>query len=101
MVAAPSAAPGAEASTPGTPEGLDSTGPSLLGVGVVVWLSSELMFFAGLFAAYFTLRAGTKVWPPPNSELAVFRTGLATLILIGSSFTMHHAVKKADRGDRS
>ena len=31
--------------------------PSPLGVGVVVWLASELMFFSGLFAAYFTLRA--------------------------------------------
>ena len=44
--------------------------PSLLGVGVVVWLASELMFFAGLFAAYFTLRASNDVWPPDGVELA-------------------------------
>ena len=31
--------------------------PTPLGVGVVVWLSSELLLFAGLFAAWFTLRA--------------------------------------------
>ena len=35
--------------------------PSILGVGVVVWLASELMFFAGLFAAYFTLRSSSDV----------------------------------------
>ena len=29
-----------------------------------MWLSSELMFFAGLFAMYFTVRANNlNVWP--------------------------------------
>src|SRR4029450_7938065 len=30
--------------------------PSMVSVGTVVWLSSELMFFAALFAAYLTVR---------------------------------------------
>ena len=75
--------------------------PSLLGVGVVVWLSSELMFFAGLFAAYFTLRSDSKVWPPAGVELATGRTGLATLVLLASSFTMHKAVRGAEHADRA
>ncbi len=29
----------------------------MVSVGTIVWLSSELMFFAGLFAMYFTIRA--------------------------------------------
>ena len=29
----------------------------MVSVGTIVWLSSELMFFAALFAAYFTIRA--------------------------------------------
>src|SRR5262249_2344473 len=33
--------------------------PAPLQVGVIVWLASELMFFSGLFAAYFSLRADT------------------------------------------
>ncbi len=74
--------------------------PSILGVGVVVWLSSELMFFAGLFGAWFTLRASNDVWPPDDVHLAVARTGLATIILIASSFTIHVAVDRAERGDR-
>jgi cytochrome c oxidase subunit 3 len=74
--------------------------PSILGVGVVVWLSSELMFFAGLFGAWFTLRASNEVWPPEDAHLAVARTGLATLVLISSSVTMHYAVDAAERGDR-
>jgi cytochrome c oxidase subunit 3 len=29
--------------------------PNMVSVGTIVWLSSELMFFAGLFAMYFTI----------------------------------------------
>ena len=38
--------------------------PNLVAVGTIVWLSSELMFFAGLFAIYFTTRAvqGPAIW---------------------------------------
>ena len=74
--------------------------PSSLGIGVVVWLSSELMFFAGLFAAYFTLRASTSTWPPVGVELSTVRTGMATAVLIASSGTVHLAVRHAEAGDR-
>ena len=42
-------------------------------LGMLLFITSEIMFFAGLFAAYFALRAGytevigvvpTHVWPP-------------------------------------
>src|SRR5688572_10336456 len=73
----------------------DDRRASPLGVGVVVWLASELMFFAGLFAAYFTLRSAAKEWPPDGVELATARTAIATAVLVASSFTMHAAVKAA------
>jgi cytochrome c oxidase subunit 3 len=75
--------------------------PSSLAVGVVVWLASELMFFAGLFAAYFTLRSTNDVWPPEEVELAVVRAGIFTGVLVASSFTMHGAVVAARRDDRA
>jgi heme/copper-type cytochrome/quinol oxidase subunit 3 len=34
--------------------------PDPVAVGTIVWLGSEVMFFAGLFAIYFT-----RVVPPP------------------------------------
>ena len=43
--------------------------PDALSVGVIVWLASELMFFAGLFAGWFTLRAENDPWPPHGAEL--------------------------------
>ncbi len=30
--------------------------PDFVAVGTIIWLASELMFFAALFAAYFTVR---------------------------------------------
>jgi cytochrome c oxidase subunit 3 len=77
-----------------------TTNLSTLSVGVVVWLASELMFFAGLFAAWFTLRSVNDVWPPEGVELATARTAVATLVLIASSGTMHLAVEAARHDDR-
>ena len=46
------------------------TRPNMVSVGTIIWLSSELMFFAGLFAMYFTARArATEGWPPEPTEL--------------------------------
>ena len=74
--------------------------PSALGVGVIVWLASELMFFAGLFAAYFTIRSVNDVWPPDDVELETVRTAIATVVLVSSSGAMRMAVVAAARGDR-
>jgi cytochrome c oxidase subunit 3 len=74
--------------------------PSIVGVGVVVWLASELMFFAGLFGAYFTLRSVNDAWPPDGVELPTARTAAATAVLIASSGTMHLAIEAARREDR-
>jgi cytochrome c oxidase subunit 3 len=76
------------------------TRPPLLNVGVMVWLGSELMFFAGLFAAYFTVRAQDTiggVWPPKGIHLDVLQSGIFTGILVASSFTMQRALWSEER----
>jgi len=73
---------------------------SPLAVGVVVWLASELMFFGGLFAAYYTLRSVDRDWPPAGVELDTLRALLFTVVLVSSSVTMHVSVLAAERGDR-
>jgi cytochrome c oxidase subunit III len=71
----------------------------VLTVGTVVWLASELMFFSGLFAAYFTLRATAGGdWPPHDVELEVVTSGLFTLGLVVSSGSMQLAVRAIERG---
>ena len=64
-----------------------------------MWLASELMFFSGLFAAYFAVRAVNDEWPPEGVELSVPRTAVFTAVLVASSLTMHLAVRAAERGD--
>ncbi|HSS10883.1 MAG TPA: cytochrome c oxidase subunit 3 [Acidimicrobiales bacterium] len=82
------------------PVGTTSRRPALLTVGTIVWLASELMFFSGLFAAYFTLRAGSTVWPPKDVHLDTATATLATLVLVLSSGTMQLGVKAIERDDR-
>ena len=72
----------------------------MVSVGTIVWLSSELMFFAGLFAIYFTARAqAAGNWPPPPTELNLYQAVPVTLVLIASSFTCQMGVFAAERGD--
>jgi cytochrome c oxidase subunit 3 len=74
--------------------------PKLLQVGVIVWLASELMFFSGLFAAYFSLRSATRPWPPRGDVLDVPPVLVATILLVLSSFTMQYGVHRAIKGSK-
>jgi cytochrome c oxidase subunit 3 len=74
--------------------------PNLVSIGTIVWLSSELMFFAGLFGMYFTVRAHSEgEWPPPPTELDVPYALGVTIVLVASSFTCQYGVFAAERGD--
>jgi cytochrome c oxidase subunit 3 len=73
--------------------------PDPLLFGTVAFLASELMFFGGLFAAYFTLRAVTAVWPPAGVELDALEPAIATAVLVVSSFTMQRGLARAREGD--
>ncbi len=74
--------------------------PNLVSIGTIVWLSSELMFFAGLFGVYFTVRAHNEgEWPPPPTELDVPYALAVTIVLVASSFTCQYGVFAAERGD--
>ena len=67
--------------------------------GVVVFLASDVMLFAPFFAAYFLLRSTNSPWPAENAELDVVRAGIATLVLVASSFTIVVADRAYERGD--
>jgi cytochrome c oxidase subunit 3 len=77
-------------------------------LGMLLFITSEVMFFAGLFAAYFNVRANAPQWPPLNPEtgeafhLAILPlVGPATVLLILSSFTCQFAVWAIRRNDRT
>ncbi|GAB3114164.1 heme-copper oxidase subunit III [Streptomyces calidiresistens] len=75
--------------------------PNLTSVGTVVWLSSELMFFAALFAMYFTLRSvmGSEYWSEQANALNLPFAATNTTILVLSSLTCQLGVFAAERGD--
>ena len=75
--------------------------PSMLAVGTTVWLASELMFFAGLFATYFTLRANDPEWPGAHAHLSTVRDAGFTALLVLSSATMQMAAHALGRERRS
>jgi cytochrome c oxidase subunit 3 len=76
--------------------------PPLLAVGVIIWLGSEVMFFSGLFAAYFTIRAHSSVaWPPLAGEhLDYIQAGIFSVVLLASSPTFQLGVWAEERGER-
>ncbi|AUI52547.1 cytochrome c oxidase subunit 3 [Arthrobacter crystallopoietes] len=83
---------------PSTPAHPTLNRPNLVSVGTVVWLSSELMFFAGLFAMYFTLRATSpEMWATETAKLDVPFALVNTIILVASSFTCQFGVFAAER----
>ena len=78
--------------------GASITRPNLTSVGTIVWLSSEVMFFAGLFAMYFTLRATSpEVWSENTEVLNVPMATVNTLVLVLSSVTCQFGVFAAER----
>src|SRR5579871_3912829 len=66
-------------------------------LGVVLFLASELMFFAALFAAYYALRANRAEWPPAGVHLRPVEAGFGTFLLFAASFVMVLATKAMDR----
>ncbi|GAA2181829.1 heme-copper oxidase subunit III [Leucobacter tardus] len=73
--------------------------PNTVAVGTIVWLGSEVMFFAGLFAIYFTLRAmNPELWAEQVEKHNFTFALINTLILVASSFTCQAGVFAAERG---
>jgi cytochrome c oxidase subunit 3 len=67
--------------------------------GVILFLASELLFFGGLFAAYFALRSRTSPWPPAHVELDLPLAAVATAVLVVSSLTLHLGLTAGERGN--
>lgn len=66
-------------------------------LGVVLFLASELMFFAALLAGYYELRANRAQWPPPMVQLKPWEAGYGTFLLFAASVVMVFATKAMDR----
>ncbi|NYG05609.1 cytochrome c oxidase subunit 3 [Phycicoccus badiiscoriae] len=73
--------------------------PNMVSVGTIVWLASELMFFAGLFAMYFTIRSvESELWKTSTEKLNVPFASINTLVLVTSSVWCQLGVHAAEHG---
>jgi cytochrome c oxidase subunit III len=83
-----------------TPPRSPASRPSLVAVGTIIWLSSELMFFAALFAMYFTIRSVDKGegLPWPGAHLNLTLGSINTTVLLLSSVTCQLGVFAVERG---
>ena len=71
----------------------------MVSVGTIIWLSSELMFFAALFASYFTIRSvSPQLWDQNTALLNVPFAAVNTTVLVLSSLTCQLGVFAAERG---
>ncbi len=69
---------------------------------MVIFIASEAMFFAGLFAAYYTLRSLTPLWPPRGvtfSSFGMVQAMIATVILVTSSIPAHLSMLRLRQKD--
>jgi cytochrome c oxidase subunit III len=70
-------------------------------LGMAIFLGSETMVFAALISAFLILRASNPAWPPLGQpRLPVGITGLNTMVLLFSAYTMWRATSasRAQRG---
>ena len=70
-------------------------------LGMWLFLITEVMFFGGLFMAYFLYRHWyPQAWAEGSNELDIVLGGVNTAVLIASSLTMAMAVRSAQTGKR-
>jgi cytochrome c oxidase subunit 3 len=70
-------------------------------LGMVLFIASEVMFFGGLFGAYFTIRSAAPQWPPPDTpHLSAAYAAVLTAILVTSSVTMQLGVWAIRRNEQ-
>lgn len=82
-------------------------------LGFILFIASEVMFFGGLFAAYFIARADSPAWPPSEIltpqqiaagvelKLEWVLPAIATTLLVSSSITVQWGVLQIRKGNRN
>lgn len=86
--------PAGEGRRPGTiPNGL---------FGMLVFVMTEIMLFAGLISAFVIGRAAAPAWPPPGQpRLPVEATAVNTLVLLASGAALILAHRHFHQGERA
>lgn len=64
-------------------------------LGMIIFIVSEIMFFAALISSYLVLRSGAVEWPPwGQPRLPVVATAFNTLVLLASGWVLYKAYQQ-------
>ncbi|MCP5043469.1 MAG: heme-copper oxidase subunit III [bacterium] len=70
-------------------------------LGMLIFVGTEVMLFAGLISAFTVYRSSALVWPPPEQpRLPVEETAINTAALLLSGVLLFFAGRIAQSGDR-
>ncbi|MGD1860190.1 MAG: heme-copper oxidase subunit III [Leptolyngbyaceae cyanobacterium] len=73
--------------------------PDLRVLGLLTFLCSEFLMFAGFFVLFLVYRSQAGAWPPEETEVELLLPTINTIILVSSSFVIHFGDKAVKRGD--
>ena len=68
-------------------------------LGLITFLCSEFLMFAGFFALFLVFRAEAAAWPPEETEVELLLPAVNTIILVSSSFVIHYGDTAIKQGD--
>src|ERR1700746_660938 len=87
-----------------TVDALPKAGPNVVRFGMLTFLASEAMLFAGLISGYMILRSGAGAgWQLPEGlkgGATLIKTLIATGLLLSSSVTLHFSESRLIRPTR-
>ncbi|MEM6435455.1 MAG: heme-copper oxidase subunit III [Cyanobacteria bacterium P01_D01_bin.115] len=59
-------------------------------IGLITFLCSEFLMFAGFFVIFLVYRSAAAEWPPEETEIELLLPAINTIILVASSFVIHY-----------
>ncbi len=87
-----------------TREAIGTAGPAegLTPPAMGWFILAEALIFLSFFATYWVLRLSSPAWPPEGTpEMPILLPAIMTVVLVSSSFTIHWAEERAEKGDRN
>jgi len=68
-------------------------------LGLLVFLASEFLMFAGFFATFLIFRSTIAEWPPEGTEVELLLPAINTVILVSSSLVINFGTKAIKKND--
>lgn len=67
--------------------------------GLITFLASEFLMFAGFFATFLIFRSTVANWPPEETEVELLLPAINTVILVSSSLVINKGTKAIQQDD--